>query len=362
MIEPRVALVGAGWVVRQVWAPLLVQQQAQIVSVIDPQADAAGAFPALVPAPRWHRCMSDQALRGCNLALICSPNVHHVHQALRAMDQGLHVILEKPACLSLAEAECLIQRSRASATELLVSAAASHRSDVRALVAAVAGGAIGTLHCLDISWRRQRGIPRPGSWFTQAGQALAGSGADLGWHLLEVALQVLDYPLVEAALYHHVAAPGDAGEHQASWRAEQAAAAEARIEVESQSFSCLKVEGGPLIRMSTAWASHQERDATRITLYGSAGELQLHTTFGFSQNRVAQPSLTLTVDGRTTPLAFAAEDNVAPYRAFLRQHLATLGSSPQAREGEYRKLRSLASAMSALYPHLSSSGAAPSVQ
>lgn len=355
MIKPRVALVGAGWVVRNIWAPLLVQHHAQIVSVIDPQADAGEAFPALSPGPRWHRCMSDQALQGCNLALICSPNVHHVQQALRAMDQGLHVILEKPACLSSEEAEQLIQRSRETGADLLVSAAAAHRSDVRAMVAALAEGAVGNVHCIDVSWRRRHGVPRPGSWFTQARQALAGSGADLGWHLLEVALHALDYPLIEAALCNHVPATADEGRHQASWRADQDPGQIGIVEVESQSFSCLQARGGTLVRMSTAWACHQERDETRITLYGSAGELCLRTTFGFSQNRIQQPSLMLTANGTQTPLAFSAEDNLAPYRDFLGSRIARLGTCPQSRELEYRKLRSLASAMSSLYPHLTPS-------
>ncbi|WP_207167576.1 Gfo/Idh/MocA family protein [Pseudomonas protegens] len=351
MIEPHIALVGAGWVVRNVWAPLLVQHNAHIVSVIDPQTDASTAFPAMSPGPRWHRCMSDQALHNCNLALICSPNVHHVQQALRAMGQGLHVILEKPACLSSADAEQLIRCSRETGAELLVSAAAAHRSDVRAMAAA--RGALGTLHCIDVSWRRRRGVPRPGSWFTQASQALAGSGADLGWHLLEVALHALDYPLIDAALCNHVPATADEAQQQATWRGDQGPGG--TIEVESQSFSCLQARGGTLVRMSTAWASHQEHDETRITLYGSAGELCLRTTFGFSQNRIQQPSLTLTVDGTQTSLAFAAEDNLAPYRDFLGSRIASLGTCAQTREHEYRKLRSLASAMSALYPHLTPS-------
>lgn len=358
MKDPRVAFIGAGWVVRTIWAPLLAQQEAQIVSIIDPQPRSPEAFDDLPVAPRHHGCISEKALEGCNLAFICSPNARHVSQAIRAMRKGLHVILEKPACLSASDADALIEHSRQAGVEVLVTAAASHRSDVGAMLEAVARGDVGTLHCIDVSWRRRNGVPRPGSWFTRADQALAGSGADLGWHLLEVALQILGYPLVDAALCNHVPAAADEASREATWRADEDGNSSGAIDVESQSYSCLQTRGGALIRLSTAWASHQQRDETLITLYGSAGQLRLHTTFGFSQNRVTQPSLVLSVAGTDTPLDFAAEENLAPYRAFLARRIAQIGECAASRELEYRKLQSLASAMSAMYPHLSNPGGA----
>ncbi|WP_434694726.1 Gfo/Idh/MocA family oxidoreductase [Pseudomonas sp. Z1-14] len=358
MKDPCVAFIGAGWVVRTIWAPLLAQQAARIVSIIDPHLPSREAFSDLPVAPRQHGCVSDKALEGCNLAFICSPNARHVSQAIRAMNKGLHVILEKPACLSANDAHALIEHSRQAGVEVLVTAAASHRSDVGAMLEAVARGDVGNLHCIDVSWRRRNGVPRPGSWFTRADQALAGSGADLGWHLLEVALQVLGYPLVDAALCNHVPAAPDEASREATWREDEDGNSTSAIDVESQSYSCLQTRGGALIRLSTAWASHQRQDETVITLYGSAGQLCLRTTFGFSQNRVKHPSLVLSVAGIDTPLGFADEENVAPYRQFLARRIALIGECAASRELEYRKLQSLASAMSAMYPHQSPPGGA----
>ena len=352
MMAQGVALVGSGWVSRTIWAPLLYRHGARIVSIIDPDPQASQALATLAPTARLHACMSNLALQDCNLALICSPNANHTRQALRAMEQGLNVILEKPACLSLCHAQDLIECSRQTGGRLSVTAAASHRSDVRALLDAVASNTIGKVHCIDIAWRRHNGVPRPGSWFTRADLALAGSGADLGWHLLEVALQALGYPLVDAALCNHVPADGSEGARQASWRADSGGHDHAILEVESQSYSALRTQAGAMVFLRTAWSSHQPLDETTITLYGSAGELRLHTTFGFSQNRVQTPSLILSIEGNLRHLAFESDDNLAPYSAYLSQTLDDLGKGTTDSELEFCKLRSLASAMSAMYPNL----------
>ncbi|MDV7899372.1 MULTISPECIES: Gfo/Idh/MocA family oxidoreductase [Pseudomonas aeruginosa group] len=352
MMGPGVALVGSGWVVRTIWAPLLQRHGARIVSIIDPDPQAGQALAELAPTARQHACMSHQALQGCNVALICSPNAHHTRQALRAMEQGLHVILEKPACLSLRHAQDLIERSRHRGVQLSVTAAASHRSDVRTLLDAVASQAIGKVHCIDVAWRRRNGVPRPGSWFTRADQALAGSGADLGWHLLEVALQALGYPLVDSALCNHVPTDGSEAAQRAKWRADTDSHENVVLEVESQSYCALRTQAGAMVFLRTAWSSHQSCDETTITLYGSAGELRLHTTFGFSQNRVQAPSLVLSTEGNQRQLVFEAEDHLAPHSAYLGHTLTHLGKSAADSELEFCKLRSLASAMSAMYPNL----------
>jgi oxidoreductase len=351
-------MIGFGWVAQKVWLPLLQEADVELVSVIDPSPDARAALGACSPGSRVHAVLSADALSGCTLAFICSPNIHHVEQAVFALTEGLHVVLEKPACFSLAEADLLIGLSQQRRRGLWLTAASSHRSDVCCLRDQIEQGALGTVYCIEAGWRRKAGVPLLGSWFTRADSALVGSGGDLGWHILEVGLALLDYPMIRSGFSHQVCATDDVHQSHATWRNDIPAPFEGELSVDTQLYGSLLTETGAVVQVSTAWASHQTHDETFIRAYGQDGELALHATFGFSTNTVTSPYVSMTRRGNREMLTYPAEDKMAPYRAFMRclleraRHAETGGEDIST---DYSRLRSLASAMSALYPGLASS-------
>lgn len=348
----KFAFVGSGWIVRTVWVPLLREAAAQIVVAIDPDPIALTELAALVPGVRTHAALSGAALIGCDVAFICSPNACHVDQALQALALGLHVVVEKPACFSTPDAERLIAASRIAQRAVMVTSASSQRGDTAQLLATARAGTLGQVQCIDASWRRRAGIPRPGSWFTDERLAIGGSGADLGWHLLEVALGALDYPLVTDGQIHKIRPPASMTQHHAAWRADRTVTS-AAIDVDTQLFASLRTANGALVRLTTAWSSAQPADETTLTLYGSQGEMRLVCTFGFSPNHSGRHELTLLQDGATQALP-CGEDRMLPYRRFVAAMLAYLAAPWRGDSEETlrisRQLRSLGSAMAILYP------------
>ena len=355
VVPLNIAFVGGGWIVRTVWLPLLREAGARVVAAIDPDPGALAELTALVPGLRTHAALSGAALDGCDVAFICSPNACHVEQALQVLALGLHVVVEKPACFSAAQAERLIAASRAARRAVMVTAASSHRGDTAQLLATARVGTLGQVQCIDASWRRRAGIPRPGSWFTDERLAIGGSGADLGWHLLEVALGALDFPLVIDGQSRIIRPAGPAtamAQQHAAWRADSATGA-AAIDVDTQLFASLRTATGALVRLTTAWSSAQPADETALTLYGSEGEMRLVCTFGFSPNHSGRHELTLLRDGAAQALP-CGEDRMLPYRRFVATMLAHLAAPWRDDSAETqrieRQLRSLGSAMAVLYP------------
>ena len=142
-------------------------------------------------------------------------------------------------------------------------------------------------------------------------------------------------------------------EGRAAWRGEESATEDEELSVETQLFGCLMTESGAMIRISTAWASHQDSDTTGIVVYGQGGELALQCTFGFSADATAAQSLTLLKNAQRQQLPFQVEEKLAPYRTFVASAMELLGESnpatgPRGRL-EQQKLRSLGSAMEVLY-------------
>jgi oxidoreductase len=351
----NIAFVGSGWIVRTVWLPLLREAGARIVAAVDPDPAALTSLAALVPGLRTHAALSGVALDGCDVAFICSPNSCHVEQALQVLALGRHVVVEKPACFSVPEAERLIAASRAAQRALMVTSASSHRGDTAQLLAAARAGTLGQVQCIDASWRRRAGIPRLGSWFTDERLAIGGSGADLGWHLLEVALGALDFPLVTDGQSRTIRPFGPAAamaQQHAAWR-EDGGTSAASIDVDTQLFASLRTANGALVRLTTAWSSAQPSDETALTLYGSEGEMRLLCTFGFSPNHSGRHELTLLRDGAAQALP-CGEERMLPYCRFVASMLAYLAVPWRDDNAEtqriQRQLRSLGSAMALLYP------------
>lgn len=351
--SPRVLLIGCGWVIENVWLPLLQAAGAHVVCVVDPDPQRRQIVERMVGSVRAYADLVDEAVQDCELAFICSPNANHLEHALFSLNHGLHVVLEKPACFDREQAALLISASRLRQRGLWVTSATSWRDDVRYLAHEVAAGTVGEIDCIDISWRRRAGIPRPGSWFTRRADALCGSGGDLGWHLLEVGLGLLGFPEIRSGISRNVTFGGTCSAMAAGWRGDQSESVDAEMSVDRELFGALITEAGAIVRISTAWASHQPWDETAVTVYGRNAELALRNTFGFSTDRSPKHEVTVFRQGLVAVKDFADEDRITPYRESLVACLTLLERArygdQQAICADHQKFLSLGGAMGALY-------------
>lgn len=326
----RTAVVGLGWAARSIWLPRLRRHPDFAVSAaVDPDPVSRAAVAAEFPDTPVLAAVHDADPAQVDLAIVAVPN--HLHCAIAGglLLKGIPVFLEKPVCLTSAEAEQLAEAERIGGARLLAGSAARHRADVRALLASA--GDLGTIRHIELSWVRARGVPDAGGWFTR--RQLSGGGAlvDLGWHLFDIAA-----PLLGSANFTQVAGAvsGDfiaRDTAQVSWRAgksedgqESERADGGVIDVEDTAHVFLVTDDGVSLSLHASWASHEERDITRVRIDGSAGSATLRCTFGFSPNRLEQPELTRTDDGRTRGIPVAEEPIGTEYDRQLDELLAQL--------------------------------------
>ncbi len=110
----------------------------ELVAAVDPSADRLDAathdFPDL-------RCYADASSLaddgGVDVAIIATPPVHHAPLALELLRAGKHVVLEKPMCLTLSQADELLAAAEASGTALTVHQSRRWDRDYLALKRAV---------------------------------------------------------------------------------------------------------------------------------------------------------------------------------------------------------------------------------
>ncbi|MCK9929749.1 Gfo/Idh/MocA family oxidoreductase [Frankia sp. Mgl5] len=309
-------MVGLGWAARSIWLPRLLSHPAfEIVAATDPhpesRAAAVRAFPGIALLPD----LDGLAGTGVDLAVVAVPNNLHTPVAAGLLERGMPVFLEKPVCLTSAEADQLAAAEKAGGAVLLAGSAARYRGDMLTLGRVATG--LGEIRHVELAWIRARGIPAGSGWFTDRRRSGGGALIDLGWHLLDTV-----GPLVGAASYEQVVGTVSndflrAGTWDAAWRGDKTRPAWGDVEDTARGF--LVGTGGVSVALHASWASHHALDTTLIVLEGSAGRAELRCTFGFSPNRQQDSVLSVTRAGVTTIVPTPEESVGAEYDRQLDQ-------------------------------------------
>jgi oxidoreductase len=322
----RVAIVGLGWAGRELWLPLLREHaDFDVVGAVDADPDARQRFGGATAIPAYP-AVDRLTPRTVDLAVVAVPNHLHAPVAGRLLSDGVSVFLEKPVCLSSAEAQALAAAERGGGT-LLAGSAARYRGDVQSLAGLIPR--LGRVRHADLAWVRARGIPRGRGWFTQRGKAGGGALLDLGWHLLDTLASLIGPLDVTRAVGVTSNDFVNLGGWRAAWRQDEPAdSADGDVEDTARGF--LVRGDGVSVSLRASWASHQPLDVSLIRLEGTHGTAELKCTFGFSPNRQPESVLTLTHEGTTTRLPVAAEPVGSEYRRQL-DGLAGLLADPGSR-------------------------------
>lgn len=142
---PRVAVIGCGY-----WGKNLVRTFAQLgalAAVVDPDAENAAALAAQYSVPQRDL---DAALADPDIdaAVIAAPAKDHAAVALRALEAGKHVFVEKPLALDVADAEAVVAAAERHGRTLMVGHLLQYHPAFLALRRMVADGALGDLRYL----------------------------------------------------------------------------------------------------------------------------------------------------------------------------------------------------------------------
>ncbi|MGW1163363.1 Gfo/Idh/MocA family protein [Streptomyces sp. NPDC002513] len=344
----RTVLVGLGWSGREIWLPrLLAHDDYEVVAAVDPDPARRESFTAATGRPAF---ADIHALRteAVDLALVAVPNHAHAPIARSLLLRGCATFVEKPVCLTPAEADSLAEAEQRGGSPLLAGSASRYRADVAELLKLVPE--LGRLRHVDLAWVRARGVPQPRGWFTNRAQAGGGVLFDLGWHLLDVLEEVVgpvDFGLIAGSVSHdHVNDPN----WTASWRQDLPAPAMA-ADVEDTARGFLVADDGLSVGLHATWAAHSAAyDTTSIRVEGSLGTATLSSTFGFSPNREPRPRITFVSYGEPREIPVPAEPIGIEYDHQLddiRQRLTDQASLGCAIAG----VRRIVTAIEGIYAH-----------
>lgn len=235
--EPRVSLAfaGVGWIAA-VHGYAVEQVPGLAITAVASRDQSRAAESAARLGAR--ACTYDELPAGADGVVVCTPPALHAAQALHAVQAGAGVLVEKPLCTTLAEADALVAAADAGA-QIAYAENLVHAPIVRLALEHTA-----QLHGIDVlEVRALQGRPTWGEFLTEGW----GGGVlfDLGVHPLAVALLIAaparpvevsatlegapDHPVDEHAVVRIAFDSGLVARVVASWRSEQAPMWDAQV-------------------------------------------------------------------------------------------------------------------------------------
>ena len=180
-----------GWGTRQ--ANTVSDLGGEIAAGADVKAEARTAFEATFNVPTVKR-YEDLPYDDLDGVVVGTPNAFHAPAAIEALEHDVAAYVAKPMADSLEAAEEMLRASRESDAWGMVGFVSRFDPSVELFNANHEQGRFGDISHVEVEVVRRRGIPGVGSWFCSEDLAGGGSLYDIGVHLIDKTLYMLDFP------------------------------------------------------------------------------------------------------------------------------------------------------------------------
>lgn len=265
MKKLRVAIIGAGQVAR---ASHIGNYQSidevELVAICDRNLDTALKTAEEFHIPQYYDNHIEMLEKVRPDAVsVCVPNKFHCQITCDALIRGCHVLCEKPPAITVEEAIRMKEVAKEHKRLLTFGFHYRYNNSVAILKTLNEQGEFGDIYGAKVTWLRRRGIP---GWGNFTNKEIQGGGPliDIGVHMLDLAVYLMDYPAIDyvcATTHDKIGKAGGMG-LMGSWDP-------ARFTVEDALFGFIRFKNGASIQIETAYALHmKEKDIRNVQLFG----------------------------------------------------------------------------------------------
>lgn len=262
---PRVGFLGVGWIGTTRLQALAAADLCTIAGICDPDPVARGRALEVVPGAA---AVDDyDGLLGMDLdgVVIATPSGLHADQCLRAFGHGAAVFCQKPLARSLVETNQVLAAAQRANRLLRVDFCYRETRALRALRDTVREGSLGRIYAGELVFHNAYGPDQ--RWAQDL--ALAGGGClmDLGVHLVDATLWVLDSPRISritSRLFRN-GEPLDTPTR----------------ELEDFAVAQLELSSGAILSLACSWrSSFGDHARIRLELFGTKGGVVFENVAG----------------------------------------------------------------------------------
>ncbi|MCL2096502.1 MAG: Gfo/Idh/MocA family oxidoreductase [Oscillospiraceae bacterium] len=187
---------------------------------------------------------------------VCTYNATHSECAVFALENGLHVLLEKPMSVTLEQSLAMLKAEKESGLILTVGFHPRYDVNWQKIRQIIDSGVLGKIYYVQTGGGRRSGMP--GGNFINKKTGGAGCLVDIGCYSLDFAMHSIGYPkplTVSASSFDHLGKKhfGDA------------------FEVDDFSAAFVRLEGGITLDFRMSWKMHMDTAGDFIFLGTEAG-------------------------------------------------------------------------------------------
>jgi predicted dehydrogenase len=255
LTRPKLAFAGTGWIGLNRMKSLLQQDICQAVAIHDPVADNAAKAQLLAPQAAIYSSFEELLAEQPDGIVIATPSALHAAQSIAAIEKGIAVFCQKPLARTAAESRKVIDAARANNVLLGIDLSYRFTDGMRKVYTLAREKELGKIYAVDLEFHNAYGPDKP--WFYDPRLSGGGCLIDLGIHLVDLAMWVLDYPEVDkvaSSLFYKGNLVVNASEVSEDFVAAQMLTAD-----------------GTLIRITCSWHLPAGKDAEiKAAFYGSS--------------------------------------------------------------------------------------------
>lgn len=272
----RVGIIGTGWIAAAHIASYLKMPDVDIVAgadIVEGKADAFFARHGVAGVRTYtnHQEMLKNERLDC--VSVCTYNRAHAQCTIDALNAGVHVLLEKPMCVTLEEAVAILRAEKRSGKVLSIGFQPRFDPNMRKIKEIVQSGELGDVYYIQTGGGRRRGIPVPfGTSFIEEQTAGIGAVGDIGCYSLDMVLNAVGYPRPLTVTGFRGAFFGNQPEY---YRKHPEYAQKFGVDDFAAAF--VRLEGGIVLDFRIAWAMNMDTPGDTL-IFGTKAGLRIPST------------------------------------------------------------------------------------
>jgi predicted dehydrogenase len=264
----RFGFIGAGQIAYSASEAVNRHEKATLVAIYDPNEERVNKLSGNLDAKPYSNLEAFLADDSLDAIYIATPNKFHAPLARQAIEAGKHVILEKPFAMNLAEAKEVVAVAEKNDRVFMVGMNQRFTADSQKIKTLVDSGTLGEVYHAKAYWRRRSGIPKFGTWFGSMEMAGGGCLNDIGVHVLDLCLYLIDNfePVsVSGVKYTKF---GNRGLGEGGWGMSEKS--DITFDVDDFASALIKFKNGASVTLDATWACHQQAGSTEnVEIFGT---------------------------------------------------------------------------------------------
>lgn len=261
----KIGIIGTGWIAESHVESYKRMKDVEIVALADLIEGKAERFAERYGLPlarcyrSGHEMLENEELDAVS---VCTYNSTHAECTIDAFEHGVHVLLEKPMCVTLDEAVEIVRAEKKSGKILSIGFQPRFDPNMQMIKRIVQSGALGEVYYIQTGGGRRRGIP--GSTFIEKDTAGIGAVGDIGCYSLDMVLNAVGYPKPLTVSGYMSDFFGKNPEYTPPQDAK-------RFSVDDFAAAFIRLEGGIILDFRISWAMHMDTSGDTLILGKKAG-------------------------------------------------------------------------------------------